>query len=290
MSLTAADRKFFADNGYVVVGGLLDQPHLDNVIDAVFAFLGQDPAEPDSWYTDPPRSHGMVQLFQHPALWANRENPAIYRTFAELLGCRELWVSIDRANMKPPARSDHPGWGDDGFLHWDIDPREPHEHPPWVQGVVALTDTPPDQGGFQCAPDLYRVLDDWLAEKDPEDDRRAPDGTPKGPYLRGVKGQQVAMQAGDLLIWNSRLPHGNSPNHGQMPRLAQYIRMFPAGGEEDRKLRVRDFEDRRGPAALAPAGLPPEPGPRPRLTKLGRLLLGIDSWELVTRRAIDQLG
>jgi ectoine hydroxylase-related dioxygenase (phytanoyl-CoA dioxygenase family) len=225
----------------------------------------------------------MVQLFQHRALWANRQNPAIYRTFAALLGCRELWVSIDRANMKPPARADRPGWGDQGFLHWDIDPRQSAVDPPPVQGVVALTETPADQGGFQCAPAVYRILDDWLADKDPRSDRLGPDGNPKGPDLRGVEPEPVAMAAGDLLIWDSRLPHGNSPNHGVRPRLAQYIRMFPVGGDGDRHDRVRDFEDRQVPAAFFPAGtMPPEPGPKPRLTKLGRLLLGIDAWE--TRR------
>ncbi len=278
--LTAADREFFTHNGYVVVGGLVDRCHLDAVVDAVFEFLGQDPADPDSWYTGPPRPHGMVQLFQHRALWANRQNPAIYRTFADLLGCQQLWVSVDRANMKPPARSDHPGWGDDGFLHWDIDPRQPPDHPPSVQGVVALTHTPHEQGGFQCAPELYRMLDDLLAETDPEDDRRAVDGSPKGPKLGGVEAHPVAMNAGDLLIWDSRLPHGNGANHGQLPRLAQYIRMFPAGTDDDRHARVRDFETRRPPAGFVPPGsLPPESGLKPRLTKLGRLLLGIDSWE-----------
>jgi hypothetical protein len=279
VGLTDADRKFFADNGYVVVGGLVDRRHLNAVADAVFEFLGQDPADPNSWYTGSPRPHGMVQLFQHPALWANREHPAIYQTFAELLSCRELWVSIDRANMKPPARPEHPGWGDVGFLHWDIDPRQPPDHPPSVQGVLALTDTPPHQGGFHCAPEIYRVLDDWLVQKDPALDRRAADGGPKGPDLNGIEAQPVAMSAGDLLIWNSRLPHGNSPNHGERPRLAQYIRMSPTGSEDDRRARVSDFECRRAPAAFFPSGSwPPEAGPKPRLGHLGRLLLGIDSW------------
>jgi ectoine hydroxylase-related dioxygenase (phytanoyl-CoA dioxygenase family) len=144
---------------------------------------------------------------------------------------------------------------------------------------VALTDTPPDQGGFHCAPEIYRTLDHWLAEKDPALDRHAADGSPKGPDLSEMEAQPVAMSAGDLLIWNSRLPHGNSPNHGEHPRLAQYIRMLPAGSEEDRQVRVRDFECRQAPAAFFPSGSqPPEPGPTPRLSRLGRLLLGIDCW------------
>lgn len=41
----------------------------------------------------------------------------------------------------------------------------------------------------------------------------------------------VPGKAGDLVIWNSLLPHGNAANTSARPRLAQYITMMPAGAD-----------------------------------------------------------
>lgn len=252
------------------------------VIDAIFEWLGQHRADEESWYTGEVRPHGMVQMFQHEALWQNRQNPDVYRAFVDLLGNDHLWVSIDRANMKPPTRHDKPGWGDTGFLHWDVDPRE-QPQPRRLQGVLALEDTPANLGGFQCSPELYRCLDTWLADKPAEQDRVSSDGRSvrRGPPdLSAAPIHAIAMRAGDLLIWDSRLPHGNGPNHGSRPRLAQYITMKPAGEESERLRRVSDFQNRRLPDEFGfPTGcVIPEPGVPPALTPLGRRLLGIDRW------------
>jgi ectoine hydroxylase-related dioxygenase (phytanoyl-CoA dioxygenase family) len=43
-----------------------------------------------------------------------------------------------------------------------------------------------------------------------------------------VFSQAVEGKAGDLVIWNSFLPHGTGPNTSDQPRLAQFITMVPA--------------------------------------------------------------
>jgi ectoine hydroxylase-related dioxygenase (phytanoyl-CoA dioxygenase family) len=267
VGLSAEQRQFFEDYGYLVVPEVVPQPLLDAVVDAVFSFLGASVDDPAGWYRGEPRRHGMVQLFQHQALWAIRQHAAVYEAFCDLLRTARLWVTVDRVNMKPPMSPGRPGWSDHGFLHWDVDPRD-HPDPPWVQGVVALTATGPDQGGFQCAPDLFAELDQWLGDGDRPFD------------VSGFAGRHVAMDAGDLLVWNSRLPHGNSPNTSSKPRLAQYVSMRPVGDEVERRQRVSDFYQRRPPASFGspPGALDREPGPPPDLTVLGRRLLGLDEW------------
>ena len=40
---------------------------------AVWEFLKMDPVNPDTWYPDPPRRGIMVEIYQHQALWNNRQ-------------------------------------------------------------------------------------------------------------------------------------------------------------------------------------------------------------------------
>jgi ectoine hydroxylase-related dioxygenase (phytanoyl-CoA dioxygenase family) len=48
-------------------------------------------------------------------------------------------------------------------------------------------------------------------------------------YALGPK--PIAGRAGDLVIWHDALPHGASPNRSRMPRIVQYIRMYPTQRE-----------------------------------------------------------
>jgi ectoine hydroxylase-related dioxygenase (phytanoyl-CoA dioxygenase family) len=38
----------------------------------------------------------------------------------------------------------------------------------------------------------------------------------------------IAGRAGDLVIWHDAIPHGSRPNRASLPRIVQYIRMYPA--------------------------------------------------------------
>src|SRR4051794_31013304 len=105
--LSPSDLAFFAQNGYVVVHNAVPQKNLDAVIDAIWDFLGMDRDDPEDWYRDPLRSNGMVEMYQHPALWNNRQHPRVYQAFTEILGTPKLWVSIDRVCMKPPRHPSH---------------------------------------------------------------------------------------------------------------------------------------------------------------------------------------
>src|SRR5205823_4236664 len=112
------DHAFFARNGYVVVHNAVTQADLDGVIDAIWAFLGMDRNNPEDWYHEPARTNGMVEMYQHQALWNTRQNPRIHQAFAEILGTHKLWVSIDRACFKPPRHPGHPEYDNKGFIHW----------------------------------------------------------------------------------------------------------------------------------------------------------------------------
>jgi len=271
--LSAEDRAFWEENGYVIVHEAVPAENLAAVVDALWAFLEMDRDDPETWYPDWHRQTGMVELYHHQSLWDNRQYPRVYQAFTEIWGTEKLWVSIDRVNMNPPAR---PGWDYQGFIHWDLDSTA-RPIPFKVQGVLCLTDTDEDQGGFQCVPGFHRQLEAWAKTQPPDRDPRRPD-------LTGLTVKAVSGKAGDLIIWHSALPHGNGRNRSDRPRLAQYITMYPARPEDEqlRQRRVQLWRKRLPPDGKAfPGDLrqrEENEGQTATLTPLGEKLLGVARW------------
>jgi hypothetical protein len=278
--LSQQDREFFDENGYVVVPNAAPPENLEAVIAAIWSFLEMDPDDPSTWYPKD-RWGSIVHLHQHPSLWNNRQSPRLYQAFADLLGEEKLWVSMDRAAMKPPIHPDFPDYNDSGFVHWDLDTSKPLPDTLGVQGVLALTDTTEEMGGFHCIPGFHRILAEWIAEQPEDRNPRSPD---LSRLPEGFKVTPIPMKAGDLLIWNRTLAHGNGRNEGTRPRLAQYITMYPASeNEEQRQDRVSCWRERRAPHFWE-REIPEKYQGRERnhppaeLSILGRKLLGADKW------------
>jgi ectoine hydroxylase-related dioxygenase (phytanoyl-CoA dioxygenase family) len=274
--LTREDHAFFEENGYVIVHNAVPQQNLDAVVAALWEFLGMDPNDPNDWYREPHRTSSMVELYQHQALWDCRQHPRVHQAFSEIWGDERLWVSLDRVSMKPPPHPDHPEYDRNGFIHWDCDTSQ-LPVPFGVQGVLYLTDTDEDMGGFQCIPGMHRTFYDWVKSQPPDRDPRVPD-------LEGLEVKPIPGKAADLLIWHRLLAHGNGRNVSNRPRLAQYIGMYPerSGNEEYRQKRIRMWRDRLPPDGKAfpgdPRGWEREHGRTAELTSLGRRLLGLDPW------------
>ncbi len=218
--LSAEDLAHWAEHGYVIVHDAVPEETRRAAEEAIWTHLGARPDEPDSWYV--PNDHGiMVQFFQHAAFTANRRSPRIHKAFAQLWGTADLWVSTDRVGFNVPER---PGWmfrGPD--LHWDVSLAQPI--PFGTQGILYLTDTPAEQGAFTCVPGFQRRIDAWLDG--------LPAGTdPRREDMHALGSRPIAGRAGDLVIWDHKLPHGSRPNRGQRPRIVQYLNMYPARVEE----------------------------------------------------------
>ena len=110
----------------------------------------------------------MVEIYQHQALWNNRQYPRIHQAFSEIWGDEKLWVSFDRGSLNPPERDDYKFPGP--HLHWDMSLDMPVRLK--VQGVLYLTDTPGNQGAFTCIPGFHHKLEDWLSDLPEEADPR----------------------------------------------------------------------------------------------------------------------
>lgn len=273
--LTSEDYAFFQTNGYVVVHNAVPQENLDAVIDAIWWFLGMDRNNPEDWYRAPHRTNGMVEMYQHQALWNNRQHPRVYQAFTEILGTHKLWVSMDRASMKPPPHPDHPEYAFRLGMHWDMDTKQ-QPLPFGVQGVLYLTDTDVGQGGFECVPELFRQYETWVQTQPPDRSATSPD-------LTGFTIEPIPGKAGDLLIWNRLLAHGSGLNTSTKSRFAQYITMSVAQeeNEEMRQKRISYWSERRNPPWYTPGDareFEHKFGQTAELTPLGRKLLGLDPW------------
>jgi hypothetical protein len=282
-SLGEAGWKHWTREGYVVVKQAISREQAAKTAAFLWEFEEKDPLDPATWYT-PPRAQmqmkeligtGMVEVYNHQLLWDNWQEPRIYDAFVDIWGTEALWVTIDRANLNFPSR---PGFEQKGFIHWDYDPET---RPQNVQGVLALSDQTDEQmGGFQCIPWLYRHYDDWK--------KTQPEGRdPFQPDITGLEDKlvKVKLEAGDLLIFNSLLPHGIRPNRSENKvRIAQYISMMPAEPENEGLLqwRIHSWKHRVAPEGYAFPGDPRNWEQtrygRARLSALGKKLLGLDPW------------
>ncbi len=281
--LSEADWTFWKENGYVVVKNAVSREQAQRTADFLWEFEDKNANDPETWYTAPRADMqmkelvgtGMVEVYNHQALWDNRQMPKVYDAFVDIWGTEKLWVTIDRANLNFPMR---PGHEYKGFIHWDYDPET---RPQNVQGVLALADqTDENMGGFQCIPELYRTYDTWKLTQPEDRDRFKPDVSAFADKIVKVK-----LEAGDLLIFNSTEPHGIRPNRSENKvRIAQYLSMMPAEEENDdlRNWRINSWKNRVAPSGYAFPG-DPRNWEQTRyetatLNELGKKLLGLEKW------------
>ncbi len=281
--LTEKQWSFWVQKGYIVIKNAIPKKQAEDTANFLWEFEEKNPKDVSTWYSEPRAEMqmkelagtGMVEVYNNQYLWDNRQTQKVYDAFVDIWGTEKLWVTIDRANLNFPIRK---GFEYNGFIHWDYDPETKPQN---VQGVIALSDqTDVNMGGFQCIPWLFQNYDSWKLSQ-PEDRNRFQ------PDISGIENkiERVAMEAGDLLIFNSLLPHGIRPNLSKdKVRIAQYISMMPA--EEDNKLlkqwRINSWKNRIAPEGYAFPGDPRNWEQKKygtaKLSILGEKLLGKTSW------------
>lgn len=274
--------EFWREQGYLVIKNVVPLEQAKQTAAFLWEYEDKNPDDEGTWYTAPRAKMemkelagtGMVEAYNNQYLWNNRQTKKIYDVFVDVWNTEKLWVTIDRGNLNYPIRQ---GYEYEGFIHWDYDPETKPQN---VQSVLALADqTDENTGGFQCIPWLYKNYDTWKRTQPKDRNHFNPDIT--GLEDRIVK---VPMEAGDLLVFNSCLPHGIRPNHSNKVRIAQYISMMPAQehNSELTEWRIKSWKDRIPPDGYA---FPSDPRnweqtkyKRAELSDLGEKLLGLKKW------------
>jgi hypothetical protein len=218
--LSQADLAFWREHGYILVKQAVGVDACQAAVEAILASADMSMERPDSWY----KGGIWIPLAHHPALWANRNSGRIHTAFSQIWGRRDLWMNVDVCGVNPPVNPPMlPGYVFQGSpLHWDMTLAPPLRF--GTQAILYLTDTAANQGAFSCVPGFHRQLEAWLKE--------IPAGAdPRAVATKELRAIPIAGGAGDLIIWHQALPHGATPNLGRLPRVVQYLNMFPTQHE-----------------------------------------------------------
>lgn len=269
------------EQGFVVIPGLYPPAMMAQGTQALWSFLNLAPDTEPDWSQLHLPPHGFLPFYHHPSLWQNRTYPPLWHLYSQLLGTSQLWVSLDRVMLKPPAPLSPATHLQKPFLHIDVNLTRAQLDqgtdistiPRIIQGIIALTDTTPEQGAFHCLAGAHRDLSFWNTV-----DWQG--NTPITGQLDNLPLTVVPCQAGDVILFYNTLPHGSGPNKTRLPRLAQYVNMTPALETQEplRQARIQSWKN-----SLAPPGFPDTDSgcfqghyPEVPLSTLGRKLLGLD--------------
>lgn len=255
-----------------------------------------DPSTYDSIPLDdnnvPCISRGFFEVYHDNSLAKLRQSIRIYLHHVLIWGRTDLWTSFDRFGIKLPQNEDSKGLP----LHVDQNPLV-HAKFKTTQGVLALVDCPVPQGTFvsvPCSRNLFSKYEKSIKKHDPDY---------RGEYVEAgwdpsldqeltSHAQPIPIRAGDLVSWDSRTTHANSPNLAATPRMVAYISAGPATNlRENRQEGFRTGIGQNVREALMHASKPPrytkpetlaalrEPE---ELTYLGKLLYGEERYPAAT--------
>lgn len=254
----ADDPAFFPwleERGVAVLVGAVPAAEVAEIQELVWEWLeglGVDRSDPASWKVEGgrwPRDNrsegggtGIVATHgsgQSEAAWRVRVTPAVRRAFELIWGTDDLLTSMDplilwRPWQHKPASVTEEWRTRSAWLHMDQNiVRTPGRC--LVQGLVALTVADnATTGGFVCVPGGHRptvqqrLRERYLLEGVHGDRRSArrrgdffpiPEGDPAHSEV-----VLVPLQPGDLVLWDSRVPHGSEPAAGTADTAAR-----PAG-------------------------------------------------------------
>ena len=219
---------YLEEHGYVVIAGVLDAAGCAKGLDLTWDYLealgtGVDRHDPSTWDDDrwPTAVHGGILpghgIGHSAAQWFLRSAPGVKKTFAAVWDDDDLLVSFDGMALWRPWKL-NPAWKTNrggAWLHIDQHPiTRPGFH--CVQGLVNLIATSPASGGNVLIPGSHKRFAD-IPSVYPERLGRVPLSvdhfrfTADDPMLRGTPPIMCHLEAGDLLMWDSRTIHCSSP-------------------------------------------------------------------------------
>lgn len=174
---------------------------------------------------------------------------------------RPTVFNLEETTIEKPEWKTQSNW-----CHWDQNPWiEPHFAR--IQALVAISNHTKTSGGFHCLPGFHQKFGAYAAAH--LADRREGDLIDVADECLKQKLCKVTLRPGSLLIWDSRLPHGNWPNNDESFRMVFYMGCHVA---------LQNAELQRRMKLLGSAMIPSE-GSQIVLSDLGKRLFGQLDWE-----------
>lgn len=243
--------QYLSDNGFVIFGNVLSQEEADQSLELLWDYLEQlgtgiDRSDVDTWGNDrwPTAVHGGILpsygIGHSSAQWFIRDVPNVKACFAQVWDDDDdLLVSFDGVTLWRPWTHNE-SWktnAGNSWLHIDQHPiGRPGKH--CIQGLVNLLPTSPETGGNVIVPGSHRLFEhipeqyaERLGRIHPSIDHfRFPNDDPNLTENQPV---MCHMEAGDMLLWDSRTIHCSAPSletpsfNDRLLRAASLICMMP---------------------------------------------------------------
>lgn len=214
--LSEEDLEFWNQNGYIVVKNAISKEDCEKTQKAIWEYLKINPNDKRSWYIRHEDQKGLMLNFSdHETLNRNRFSPRVKKAYEQLYKTTKIYKTIDKVSFNPPETNDFIFLGSP--LHWDMSLRKPLISS--LQGLFYLTDCGSDDGAFHCVPGFHNRINQWLDELKPHENPR--------DKILNEQARPIAANAGDFIIWDSRLPHCATANTGEKPRMVQYLTYLP---------------------------------------------------------------
>jgi hypothetical protein len=226
--LTAEDKVFFKENGYLIKHGIVPEPLLDRAVDVIYENMPDvDRKDPSSWLK---KGYRVVRCGQNDAVKATLYEAPVFDIAEELVGKDRLV----RGGAPAPQLN---------FPDPDQEWKPPHAHldgyytptngvPEGTVGMMTICTTlyaggvGERVGGFTVWPGTHRMWGEYFKT-------HAYLGLKGGgaPFDLGP-GLVISGPPGTVVFWHYRLSHSASPNCGRNIRMALISR-----------LRRKDMED-----------------------------------------------
>jgi len=253
-----------AEDGYAVIRDVANAAEVREAGELFWEWVSQaEPAvsrtAPETWVHIPcERTNGIIfsrGIGQSSFAWYVRALPKVRKAFSQLWNVSEdkLITSFDGANVFRPFLA--PAGAPDlvtrgGWWHCDQSGHNPGLQ--CVQGLVAITAATPATGGLVVLPGSH-VHHAELAQRYPHVTHDFVGIDAADPILGAVAGgiaapaTLVQCSAGDLVLWDSRVVHCNSPalvraaeqGEPRLLRLASYVCMTPRAWADETTLAMR---------------------------------------------------
>eukprot|EP01012_Entosiphon_sulcatum_P027754 TRINITY_DN33490_c0_g1_i1.p1 TRINITY_DN33490_c0_g1~~TRINITY_DN33490_c0_g1_i1.p1 ORF type:complete len:397 (+),score=32.63 TRINITY_DN33490_c0_g1_i1:22-1191(+) len=208
-----------------------------------------------------------VQLFD---IYSSASTPGFEHPEGEF-DPREIYVFPDRACVRFPDKNNavrQCGTGE--HIDWDIwvnryqpgatefqdtDRNVPLEHWRPIQCSVAITTSRQGQGNFRCAPGFHLQANEFAQMMDAKYGPNHKQGRLRVPGVVKIRHMEpvdvapilerfvdVPVDAGDVVFWDTRLPHSNHDKHnGTHPRIVDFNARIP-GTVKNRKFTLKNWE------------------------------------------------
>eukprot|EP00929_Paragymnodinium_shiwhaense_P002828 TRINITY_DN10313_c0_g1_i1.p1 TRINITY_DN10313_c0_g1~~TRINITY_DN10313_c0_g1_i1.p1 ORF type:complete len:397 (-),score=69.87 TRINITY_DN10313_c0_g1_i1:322-1512(-) len=216
---------YLEEMGYAVVAGVADAAAIERGKSLMWDFLEELPGsklrrndietwDDKTWWPDP--STGIIGGFgfgQSAFMWEMRLLPKVKETFSTIWGTSDLVVSFDGGNAFRPWQVNRSWLTRGGWYHvdqnaWYKDSRGKC----CVQGLVTLHDASEETGGLVVLPRSHKLHEELCTRCRFAKSWGDFVPLPAGDDSLAVGGQLIMAQAGDLILWDSRTIHCNTPS------------------------------------------------------------------------------